>query len=506
MTTDPQLDHPGIVAQLLQIIEELQRENRLLNEKIQYLLHQRFGRKSESFAEGQGQLFEVETPSPADPQSLPEPEAKPLRRKGGRRKPPKELPRIRVEHDLEESEKRCNCGKELHRIGEVVTEQYDIVLPRFQVLEHVQFKYACPCCDQGIKLSPKAPDPLPRAQVSPGLLAWLGAGKFADGLPLYRQSKILKQRFGVSFSRTTLAAWMIGAADRILVPQLMLMESHLLTADYLHADETFFQVLDEPGKGAWQKSYLWVRVSATGPPIIRLDYHHSRSGAVADELFANFSGYLQTDGYSGYNGVAARDNVIQLGCWSHVRRKLDAAIKSAGRHSPQADLARAALTFIRQLYAIEKTVKGRPVEEIYRKRQDESKKVLDQLHEWKEAHLEEAAAHGGSIAKAFTYLHNQWPKLVRFLEDGRLQLDNNRAEGHIRPIAVGRKNWLFCQSQEGAHATAAWYSVVETAKANGWDPFHYLHFLFKEAPKYLQQNRSLDPLLPWNIRQEDVQD
>jgi len=507
--TEPCPDYPAIVAQLHQTIEDLRRENRLLNEKLQYLLHQRYGRKSESFMDArQGQLFEMDPSITAEeePPAPTEIEPKPSRRKGGRRRPPKELPRIRIEHDLEESEKRCRCGEELHRIGEVVTEQYDVVLPRFQVLEHVQFKYACPCCDQGIKVSPKAPEPLPRTQASPGLLAWLGACKFADGQPLYRQSKILKQRFGVSFSRTTLAAWMIGASDRILVPLLTLMEGHLLSADYLHVDETVFQVLDEPGRKPWQKSFLWARVSATGPPIIRLDYHHSRSGAVADRLLTGFSGYLQTDGYCGYNGVAARDDVVQLGCWSHVRRKFDAVIKSNGRHGPQADLARAALGYIRQLYAVEKSLKGRPIEEIHEKRQEASKEVLDQLHEWKETHLGRAAVLGGSIAKAFTYLHNQWPKLVRFLEDGRLQLDNNRAERHIRPIAVGRKNWIFCQSQEGAHATAAWYSVVETARANGWDSFHYLHFLFKEAPRFLQQNLSLEPLLPWNVRQEDVLD
>ena len=450
MITQDAPDNAAIMDQMRHTIEAQQREIRLLKEQLNSLLHQRFGPKSEAFIPGQGRLFEAEAPPVSE--APPEVEPPTPRRKGGRRRPPQELPRVRVEHDLDEADKRCDCGAPLARIGEQISEQYDVVPPRFQVLEHVRFKYACPCCDQGLKLAPKAPDPLPQAQVSAGLLAWLGAGKFADALPLHRQGRILEQRFGVRFSRTTLAAWMIGAADKVLMPLLLLLESHLQACEYLHADETYFQVLDEPGKGAWQKSYLWARVSATGPPIVRLNYHWSRSGAVADALFKDFAGYLHTDGYPGYNGVAERETVTQLGCWAHARRKFDAAIKAAGQDSPQADLAREALGFIRQLYVIDRTVKGCAAEVIYAKRQEQSRPVLDELHIWMEAHLEQAAAHGGALAKAFTYLQNQWPKLVRFLEDGRLALDNNRVERHIRPIAVGRKNWL-CVTRRRTHET-----------------------------------------------------
>lgn len=497
-------DTQAILAQLHQTIEALQRENRLLHEKVQYLLHLRFGRKAEQPPAGQGQLFELPVPvadEPPPPSVNSEP---PARRPGGRRKPPPELPRVRVEHDLAETEKRCSCGADLVRLGEVVSEQYDIVPPRFQVLEHVRFQYACPGCRQGVTLAPKAPDPLPQTQASPALLAWIGAGKFADGLPLHRQARILEQRFGVPFSSTTLAAWTIATAERLFAPLLRRLEEALLASDYWHADETYFQVLDEPGKGAWQKSFFWIRLSATGPPVVRLDYHPSRSGAAADTLFAGFAGYLQTDGYAGYNGVAGRDDVISLGCWTHARRKFDAVIKATGQHSPQAALAREALAFIRQLYAIEKAVKGQTFEAIRETRQVESRDVLDRLRAWMESHLDHAAQAGSALGRAFTYLRNQWPKLERFLEDGRLQLDNNRAERHIRPIAMGRKAWLFCQSPAGAHATAAWYSVVETAKANGWEPFHYLSWLFQEMPRYLQQNLPLDPLLPWVARPDHI--
>ena len=407
---------------------------------------------------------------------------------------------MRIEHDLSEADKRCGCGACRERIAEERSEQYDIVPPRFQVLEHVRYTYACPNCDQGMVTAPKAPDPLPRSQVSPGLLAWVGAGKFVDGLPLHRQARILEQRFGVGFTRTTLSNWVIMAAQRLLVPFIKAMEPHLLSRDYLHVDETTLQVLDEPERYAWQKSYLWVRATGagTGPPILLVDYSPTRAGSVATGLLDGFAGYLHVDGYSGYNEIAARDTVVVLGCWAHARRKFDAVIKSAGRLSREGALARQALAHIQQLYRIEKAHKDRPPEIKRVRRQTESRTVLDQLRQWLDEHLESAARSGGALAKACGYLANQWPRLVSFVEDGRLQLDNNRAERHIRPIAVGRKTWLFCQSQAGAHATAAWYSVVETAKANGWEPYHYLRWLFTELPKRLDEGRPLDPLFPWN--------
>ena len=493
------------IASLQQTIAQLQRENQLLQEKIHYLTHQRFGRQSERFNVDQCVLFEV--PAETDSEAVEEQVTVEThtRKKGGRRKAPKDLPRVRVEHDWPESEKQCTCGACLQRIGEETSEQYDVIPPVFQVLEHVRFKYACPACDeQGVLTAPKAPDPLPRHQVSPGLLAWVGASKYVDGLPLHRQAAILEKRFGVAFTSTTLAQWMIRVAMDLFEPLLLLLESHLLSVDYLQVDETTVQVLDEPHRRAWQKSYFWVRVSGAGPPIILVNYHPSRAGEVAQSLLSGFEGYLQTDGYAGYNAVSAQTAVVALGCWSHARRKFDAVLKSVGRKSPAAALAREALGFIRRLYQIEREIKGKPPEERLHRRQTDSQAVLDELARWRDQHLEQAAAYGGVLAKAFVYLNNQWPKLVRFVEDERLHLDNNRAERHIRPIANGRKAWLFAQSPQGAHASAAWYSIVETAKANGLEPYHYLRWLFAELPRHLQQGLSLEPLLPWNVSADQI--
>jgi len=492
------------IAELTQVNEQLRRENRLLQEKIHYLTHQRFSRKSEQL-DGQPGLFDCAASEPAQSGAEGEIETQspvpPKNKQGGRRRPPANLPRQRIEHDLADEEKRCSCGCEGVRIREEISEQYDVEPPRFRILEHVRYVYAWSCgCNRGVQCAPKAADPLPRSQVSAGLLAWLGSGKYVDGLPLHRQAGILDRRFGVSFTTTTLAQWMIQSAERMLKPLVAAMEGVLRSSNYLHMDETFFQVLDEPQRHAWQKSYLWVRMTGTGPPIILLDYHSSRAGAVADELLAGYSGYLHIDGYSGYNGPASRADITVLGCWAHVRRKFDAAIKSAGKLSRQGVLAREALEQIAQLYRIEKTARALEPEQRRQRREEKSRGVLERLRNWLDCHLDEAAGFGGAFAKACGYMNNQWPRLVRFIEDGRLRLDNNRVENHIRPIAVGRKNWLFSKSPEGAHASALWYSVVETARANGWEPYHYLKWLFTELPARLQQRLPIDDMLPWNAK------
>jgi transposase len=500
---------PEYVASLEEKIAQFERENRLLQEKIHYLLHHRFGRHSERFNPDQGVLFEPQVPTDAkaDVEDTIQIEAH-TRKKGGRRKAPRDLPRERVEHHLPQAEKQCTCGACLERIGEEISEQYDVVPPVFRVLEHVRFKYACPVCDDnGVKTAAKSlPDPLPRHQVSPGLLAWIGTGKYVDGLPLHRQASILEKRFGVPFTSTTLSHWMIKVANDLLIPLLVVMEMYLLGEDYLHADETTVQVLGEPARDPWQKSYFWIRVSGAGPPIVIVTYDSSRGGSVANGLFSGFKGYLQTDAYSGYSGVWAQAEVTPVGCWAHARRKFDAVLRSVGRHSQrhEAVLAREALEFIRRLYQIERESKGEAPAERLRRRQTDSQGVLEEMAAWREKHMAYATAIGGSLAKAFVYLTNQWEKLIVFVQDERLALDNNLAERHIRPIANGRKAWLFAKSEDGAHASAAWYSIVETAKANGLEPYHYLRWLFTNLPLYIQSGWPLDPLMPWNVTTEQI--
>lgn len=487
-------------------IEAQDHRIRLLEEKIQYLLHHRFGAKSERFDERQQALFddqedvgevEVETDIEVPAHT---------RKRGGRRMPPKDLPRVRVEHDLSEQEKRCHCGECKQCIGEEVSYQYGMEPAKFFLIENVVLKYACrnPQCDEPpVTARQDPPPPLPRTQASASALAWIGASKFADGLALNRIASIAESRFGVPLTSTTLADWMIKGAERLLSPLVGALEEALYQHDYVHADETRFQVLLEQGRRARQLSQMWVRVSASeDQPIVLMDYNPSRGSAIANALLGRFAGYLHTDGYVGYDATASRPDVTQLGCWSHVRRKFDAAAKASSAGA--AHIARQGLKLIRDLYHLDNQGKDKPPDERKRDRQEVVGPQLEKIRRWIDDNQGRALGYGGLLATAFTYIHNQWPKLIVFLDDGRLQLDNNKAERHIRPFATGRKVWLFARSEAGAKATAIWYSVVETAKANGLDPYWYLRKILQEMPVYLRDDKPVNDLLPWNINREEL--
>jgi len=487
-------------------LEAKDHQIKLLEEKINYLLHHRFGSKSERFDDRQKLLFENEDADSGIEHATEIEVPAHTRRMGGRRIPPKDLPRVRVEHDLTEEEKQCTCGNCLNRIGEDVSFQYDVVPAKFQVIENIKFKYGCsnPQCNQPPKTAQQnPPPPLPRTQASPGVLAWIGASKFVDGLPLNRIAGIAEKRFGVPFTSTTLADWMIKGAERIISPLVAAMEKALYGYDYLHIDETTLQVLNEEGRTAKQKSYIWCRVTGGDEaPIVLMHYSPSRAGAVASQLLDEFNGYLQTDGYPGYDATASRPGVIQLGCWAHVRRKFDAASRASSPGA--ANIARQGLKWIRDLYHLDNKVKGKPPDERRRYRQEVVKPHLDKIRAWINEYQGRALSYGGLLATAFTYIYNQWRKLIVFVEDGRLNLDNNKAERHVRPIAIGRKIWLFAQSVDGAKATATWYSLVETAKANGLEPYWYLRKVFEEMPIYLRDGKPVDDLLPWNVDPEEL--
>jgi len=498
-------DPVRIIEELRCSLEAKDHQIKLLEEKINYLLHHRFGSKSERFDERQELLFDNDDAVEVEPATEIEVPAH-TRKRGGRRLPPKNLPRVRVEHDLPVAEKQCTCGNCLTRIGEEVSFQYDVIPAKFQVIENVKFKYGCsnPQCNQPPKTAQQdPPPPLPRTQASPGVLAWIGASKFVDGLPLNRIATIAEKRFGVPFTSTTLADWMIKGAERIISPLVDAMEKALYGYDYLHIDETTLQVLNEEGRTAQQKSYIWCRVTGgDGAQIVLMHYSPSRAGAVASQLLEGFSGYLQTDGYVGYDAAASRPDIIQLGCWAHVRRKFDAASRASSPGA--ANIARQGMKLIRDLYHLDNQGKEKPPDERRRYRQEQVKPQLDEIRAWIIENQGRALSYGGLLATAFTYIYNQWRKLIVFVEDARLNLDNNKAERHVRPIATGRKVWLFAQSEAGAKATATWYSLVETAKANGVEPYWYLRKIFEEMPVYLRDGKPVDDLLPWNVDTEEL--
>jgi transposase len=427
------------------------------------------------------------------------PAVKAPRKKPGRKPLPAELPRIRIEHDLSEADKYCACGCTLTSIGEEASEQLDIIPAKIQVPVNVRKKYACKQCEEGVKTAPLPAQPIPKSNASPGFLAHVAISKYQDALPLYRLETIL-ERAGVDIARNTLANWMVRAGE-LIEPLLNQLNDRLLTYPIMHCDETTVQVLNEHGKPATSQSYMWVRVG--GPPTqpIRLfHYADSRRGAVVSELLEGYRGYLQTDDYGGYNAVASSDAVTQLGCWAHARRKFVDAQKAAGKSS-KAGKADMAISLIAKLYAVEKRIKALDADTKYDIRQKEALPLLAKIREWLDKSLHNTLPKG-LLGKALGYLNSNWSKLIVYTQDGRLSIDNNPAENAIRPLVVGRKNWLFSASISGARASANLYSLIETAKANGLDPYRYLRQVFTMLPG-VDDPKQIEALLPWHIGLQD---
>lgn len=320
--------------------------------------------------------------------------------------------------------------------------------------------------------------------------------KYADSLPLYRQSVILK-RFGIEMNRTTLANWMIKSGD-LAQPLINRFEERLLDQPYIHMDETPVQVLNEQGKTAQSKSYMWVR--SAGPPgqrVTLFNYASSRSGAVPQKLLAGYQGALMLDGYEGYEPVCRAQGLVRLGCWVHARRKfvdVGRASKKKNKH------ALYAIKLIAKLYAIEKSHKESSRQIRYQARLEQAKPVIDKLRYWLDENKSKVAPKT-TLGKALTYLDNQWPRLIAYLGDGRYPIDNNLVENAIRAFAIGRKNWLFSASVRGAKASANLYSLIETAKANDLEPYAYLKRVFTELPN-AQSFEDIDKLLPQNIKDD----
>lgn len=480
--------------------------------QVRLLLAQRFGAKSERVSEESPQLglfneAEAEVDNAAatedDTEAAVTRVAAHTRLRGHRRPLPAHLPREDVLHDLPEAEKVCpHDGTALMLMGEATSEQLDIIPAQIRVLHHRRLKYACPCCHQHLVTAPMPAQPIPKSQASPGLLASIATAKYADAQPLYRQSGQF-ERLGFEASRQTLASWMVRCGE-LVQPLINLLRDRLLESAYLRMDETTVQVLKEPGKTAQSTSYLWVQQSGERDrPVVLYDYAPTRSGEVPKALLGDFRGYLQTDGYAGYHAVVAANDLVPVYCWAHARRYFVEALKAQGLNpnklpTKPPDKARRplkALTFIRHLYAIEARLRERPPDERQAIRQTESVPVLHDCRAWLDGLLPKVVP-GSPLGKALGYLDRHWQGLIRYCEDGRLEIDNNRCENAIRPFVTGRKNWLFNDTVHGAQSSANLYSLIETAKANGLQPYAYLRRVFTEIPRATIV-ADIEALLPW---------
>lgn len=430
------------------------------------------------------------------------------KRMRGKRKPiDATLPRERIEHDIPESQKTCACGCQLTRIGEVTSEQFDIEPAKARVLQHVRFKYACRTCEgtshdgKAVITADMPKQPIPKSNASPGFIAYIATAKYQDGIPLYRLEGILA-RYKIELSRTTAANWMIKAG--ILVSPLFdLLSTTQLAYDVLQMDETTVQVLKEDGREANTKSYMWVRRSnEPGKPIVLFNYMPSRGGAVPFRILDGYKGYLQTDGYAGYDKTGARDGVVHVGCLAHARRKFFEAVKAQHKVGGDGEkgLAPQALLLTRKLYTIEKAAREAKMSPAQRHalRQAQARPIWDELRAWLDANLH-ASPPQSLTGKAINYLASEWPRLIRCLDDGRIEVDNNLVENAIRPFVMGRKAWLFSDTPRGADASAKLYSIIETAKACGLEPYAYLKLFFEKLPQ-AQTPADVAALLPWAVK------
>lgn len=474
-----------------------------LEELVKLFRHQKFGSKSEANRHpGEQLLFneaEVDGDTvPADPEpesAEAQPGTSKPKGKPSRKALPERLPRVEKIIDLPEHEKVCpTSGKPLHRIGEEVTEQLDIVPAKIQVLRIIRPKYACSCGDCVPKSMQLPPQPIPKSMASPGLLAFVTTAKYADGMPLYRQEGIL-QRIGCDIPRTTLASWMMRCGV-LVTPLINILREKMLQGPLVQCDETPIQVLKVPGKKATSKSFMWVTASwdENGKKIVLYEFASSRSSDIPLKIFKGYKGYVQTDGYEGYSRLGLVPGIVHVGDWVHVRRKFKEAIKGQKTGS-KATFAEYALNAIKELYRIENECLD-PAARLYQ-RQTQSKKVVDDLRTWLDMALHKIPPKS-LTGQALAYMDGQWPKLIRFLDDPVIGLDTNPVENAIRPFALGRKAWLFSDTVKGANASAALYSLVITARANGVEPYEYLTHIFAELPKATSA-ADIEVLLPWNF-------
>ena len=419
------------------------------------------------------------------------------RKKRGRKNLPKDLPRKQQIYDLPEDEKTCPCGCELTHIGNEINEQLEIVPMQVYVIEHIRKKYACKQCEETIKQAVMPKQPIAKSIAGPGLLAHTLASKFEDHLPLYRQERIL-QRVGIDIPRATLSHWVIKCSQ-LLSPLTKLLLAQIYDYDVAYADESTVQVLKEPGRKAESQSYMWVL--GGGPPDkFALFYHYAptRAHTVVLELLRDYEGYLHCDGYSAYEVIASKKRIKLAGCWYHVRRKF----KDAQKVSPEKGLATKAIEIIRKLAHIEQQAKdaGLSDEARYQLRQKESRPIIEEFKAWLDKHIHTVAPKT-LIGEAIAYTLNQWPKLLTFLEDGRLEISNNRTERAIKPFATGRKNWLFCDSVAGAQAAAIIYSLIQTCRYHNINAFAYLRYVLAHIHECTTIEQ-LEALLPFNIKPE----
>ena len=470
----------------------------------QFLLSRRhqFGASSErcELDYRQLSLFGEVTPEPPPEPEVEEITYKRKKQKGKREEDLSNLPVVRVDYELPETERACpNCDTQMRDIGVNIRREIEIIPAQAILKEHAAHSYACPntkCSErEGAATIVKADAPkalISGSLASPSLVSHIAVQKYMNGLPLYRLEKGF-QYDNINISRQTMSNWVISVAENFLFGIYALMIKYLLRAPALHADETTVQVLNEPNRAAQSKSYEWVYRTSSGasPPIVIYDYKETRKQEHPKEFLKDFKGFLHTDGYQVYHNLPS--DIIIVGCWSHVRRYWEKVYKLLPKNQREDSEAETGLAYINALFRFERKFKELSPQERYEKRLEKSKPVSDAFFVWV-ASL--GALPKSQLGQAVGYTLSQQKYLENVFLDGGLELSNNRCERSVKPFVMGRKAWLFSNTPAGAHASSVMYSIIETAKENGLHPFQYVKYLLEQLPN--ASSGDLESFLPWS--------
>ncbi|MGI6491367.1 MAG: IS66 family transposase [Pelotomaculum sp.] len=480
---------------LLEVIEEKDRRIAELEQQLQWFMsqirlakHKQFGASSEKTDGPQVSLFN-EAESNAD-MTIPEPritEVKAHYRKRTRLttdKLPEDLPVEIIEYELPAEDCICpECSSKMHTMGKETREELKIIPAKAVITRHVQHVYACRNCEETSDHVPIVKADMPEPVIkggfaAPETIAHIAVQKFMMASPLYRQEQEWKQN-GILLSRQTMSNWLIKASENWLEPIYEEMKLKICKHEVLHADETTLQVLKEPGKAAQSKSYMWLyRTSGEAKnQIVLYDYQPDRKRIHPEAFLKNFKGYLHCDGYEGYHKLP--ESIIVVGCLAHLRRKFFDALKTLPKEKQAESNAAKGVSYCDKLFHLEKQFASLTPDNRFMERERLSRPLFAEFYNWIES---TAALPKTLLGKAIYYAKSQRKYLERYLLDGRLEISNNRAERSIKPFVIGRKNWLFANTPNGAKASAIYYSLIVSARENGLNPFEYLTWIFTNAP------------------------
>ncbi len=483
----------------------LEEENELLREKIRLAALKAYGRSADVLP---GDADQMALFPGAEPQNNEEAETEDIggytRKKPGRRGIDRSLPREERVIDVRPEDRICGCGAEKVRIGEETAEHVEYVPAEIKVIKTIRPKYACRVCegveDAGptVVIAPAPATLIPKSIVTPSLMSHILTAKIVDSLPFYRQEKQF-ERLGVSLNRGSMASWTIKLAERCQdIVQALILEAKKRPA--IQLDETTVQVMREKGRKNTSKSYMWLLRAGPpkiGPPEHRIEfpeepeivvfwYQPTRSSEIAREIVEGYRGYIQTDEYKGYNFLDGEEanlkGWIHVLCLAHARRKfVDAAKAGYGnKRSKTLGVANQMVRDIKGIYQCHRDIQdeSHTVDEVIRRRNEEVRPLLEKFKK-KVDELDGQVVPKGKLGQAISYATRIIPKVLKYVDCPQLTPDNNAIEREVRPFALGRKNWLMANTPDGAHALATWFTLLATAKANGWNPNHYLQHLFQ---------------------------